>query len=111
MFSLIRSAHRTLKSIVVPNEHIPNLICAQQSCYKCEAKINLSAHWKQCLKRTHVFWAEEPSGKFIDYLRQSRPFAEKICVVSHNSRGYDAHFLLRKIPEMRWAPQLIIDGT
>jgi hypothetical protein len=64
-----------------------------------------------CVKRTHVFWAEDTVGKFINYLRQSRPFADKIYVISHNSRGYDAQFLLRKFLEMRWTPQLIMDGT
>jgi len=64
-----------------------------------------------CVKRTHVFWAEDTVGKFIDYLRQSGPFADKIYVISHNSRGYDTQFLLRKFLELRRTPQLIMDGT
>ena len=64
-----------------------------------------------CVKRTHVFWAEDTVGKFIDYLRQSGPFADKIYVISHNSRGYDTQFLLRKFLDLRWTPQLIMDGT
>jgi hypothetical protein len=28
-------------------------------------------------------------GKFINYLRRLRSFANKIYVISHNSRGYD----------------------
>ena len=67
--------------------------------------------YKQCGERTHVFWAEDPVCKFIDYLRQSRLFANKIYIISHNSPGYDAQFLLRKFLEMRWTPQLIMDGT
>jgi hypothetical protein len=66
---------------------------------------------KQCGKHTHVFWAEEHLGKFIDYLRQSSTFAERIRVISHNTRGYDAHLLLRKFLELRWTPQLIINST
>ena len=58
-----------------------------------------------------MFWAETPVGKFIDHLRQSRPFADKIYVISHNSRGYDAQFLLRKFLELRWTPEFIMDGT
>jgi hypothetical protein len=65
---------------------------------------------KQCGKRTHVFW-EDPVGKFIDYLQLFRPFADKIYVISYNSRGYDAQFLLRRFLELRWMPQLIMDGT
>jgi len=68
-------------------EHVPNLICAQQMCSKCEVVDDLSVDFKQCSKHTLVFWAEDPVGKFIDYLRWSRPFADKIYIISHNSRG------------------------
>jgi len=46
-------------------EYIPNLVCAQQMCTKCEAVDDLSVDCKQCGKRTHMFWAEDPVGKFI----------------------------------------------
>jgi L-lactate utilization protein LutB len=69
-------------------------ICAQQMCSKSEAVEDLSVDCTQCGKCTHVFWVEDPVGKFIDYLRQSRPFADKMYVISHNSKGYDAQFLL-----------------
>jgi len=85
-------------------EHIPNLICAQQMCSTCEAVDELIVDCTQSGKRTHVFWAEDPVGKFTDYLRQSRPFADKMYDISHNSRGYDAQFLLPKFLELRWTP-------
>jgi len=94
-----------------PFDHIPKLICAQQMCSKCEAVDDLNVDCKLCGKRSHEFWAEDPVGKFIDHLRQSRLFADKIYVISNNSRGYDAKFLLRKLHELRWTPQLIMDGT
>ena len=78
-------------------------------CSKCEAVDDLSVDCKQCGKRTHVFSTEDPVEKFIDY--QSRLFVDKIYVISHNSRGYDAQFLHRKFLVMRWTPQLIMDGT
>jgi hypothetical protein len=71
--------------------HILNQICAQQMCSKCQAVDDMETDCEQCGKHTHVFW-EDPVGKFIDYLRLSRPFAHKIYVISHNSRGYDAQF-------------------
>jgi hypothetical protein len=80
-------------------------------CSKCEAVDDLGVDCTPCGKRTNMFWAEDTVGKFIDYLRQSRPFADKIYFVSHNSRGYDAQFLLRKFFELRWTQQLIMDGT
>ena len=41
---------------------------------KCEAVDDLNVDCEQCGKRTHVFWAEDPVGKFIisgshDHLR------------------------------------------
>ena len=71
--------------------HIPKLICAQQKCSKCQGVDDIETDCEQCGKRTNVFW-EDPVGKFIDYLWLSRPFADKIYVISQNSRGYDAHF-------------------
>jgi hypothetical protein len=91
-------------------EHVPNLICDQQICSKCEAVDDLNINCLQCGKRVHMFW-EDHIGTFIDYLRLSRPFDDKIYVISHNSRKYHAHFLIRKFLELRWGPKLIMDGT
>ena len=82
-------------------EHLPKFISAQQMFSKCEEVDYLSADCKQYGERTHVFWAQRPLGKLIDYLRQSRLFADKIYVISHKSRGYDAQLLLRKFLELR----------
>ena len=60
-------------------EHVPNLICAQQICSKCEAVDDLSVDCEQCGKRVHTFW-QELVGKYIDYIRQSRPFADKFML-------------------------------
>jgi len=68
-------------------KHIPNFICAQQMCSKCEAVDYLNDDCKQFGKRTHVFLPEDHVGKFIDYIRQSRQFSDKGYVISHNSRG------------------------
>ena len=65
---------------------------------------------EECGKRTHVF-RQDSVGKFIDYLRQSRPFADKIYILSHHSSGYNAQFLLRKFLELRWTPKLIMDNS
>jgi len=92
-------------------EHILNLISAQNMCSKCEALADLSVDCKQCGKLAHVFWAEELVSKFIHYLRQYRPFADKIYDISHNSCGYDTQFMLRNFLERRWTPQMVMDGT
>jgi len=64
-------------------------------CSKCQAVDDMGTDCEQCGKHTHVFW-ENKVGKFIDYLQLSRPFPDKIYIISHNSRGYDAQFLLRR---------------
>jgi hypothetical protein len=81
-------------------EHVPNFICSQQMCSKCESVYHLSVDCEQCGKRIRAFW-QEPVGKFIDYLRQSRSFADKVHVISHNSHGYYAHFILSRFLELR----------
>jgi len=88
-------------------EHVPKLICAQQMCSKCEAVEDLSFDCEQCGKRTDM----DAVGKYIYYLRLPRPVADKIDVISHNSRGYDAQFLLCRFLEPRWVPQLIMHST
>ena len=44
-----------------PFEHIPNLICAQQVWFKCEAVDDLSVDCEQCGKRTRMFWQDHRS--------------------------------------------------
>ena len=81
-------------------EHVPNLICAQMLCCKCEAMEDVHVDCEQYEKRVHSF-LQDPVGKFIHYLRLFRQFADKVYVISHNSRGYDAQFL-RKFLQLRW---------
>ena len=46
-----------------------------------------------CEKHVYVF-RQDHIGNLTEYLRQSRIFADKIYVTSHNSGGYDTEFLL-----------------
>jgi len=74
-------------------EHGPYLICVQQICCKCEAVEDVNVDCEQCGKRVHSFW-QETLSKFVDYLLLSRPVTDKVYVISHNSRGYEAKFFL-----------------
>jgi len=58
-----------------------------------------------------VYWAKQFECKFIDYFRQFRSFADKMYVISYNSRAYLAQFLLRKFLEVRWTVELIMHDT
>ena len=79
-------------------------------CSNCEAIHDMNINYEQYNKRVHVFW-EVRIGKFIEYLQLSRPFADKIYVISHNTCGYDAQILLRTFLELRWIPELKMDGS
>jgi hypothetical protein len=70
-------------------EHVPKLICTKKICSKCETVDDLRVDCELCGKRIHAFW-QDPVGKFMEYLRQSRPFSIKVNIISHSSRGYDA---------------------
>jgi len=83
MFPLIRSCTKDLEKLDGSFAHIPKLRCAQQIYLKCEAVDEWNVYCKQCGK---VFWVEDPVGKLIDYLQHSRPIADKMYVISHNSR-------------------------
>jgi len=72
-------------------EHVPNLICAQQMCSKCDAVEYVNDDCEQCGKRVHTYW-QDSVEIFTDYLRLSRPFSDRIYVISHNSRGYETVF-------------------
>jgi len=65
--------------------------CSQEMCSKYEAV------------------DEDPVGKFI--ISGSPDHFQIKFVISHNSRGCDAQFLLRSFLELRWVPQLIIEGS
>ena len=79
-------------------------------CCKGEAVDDVSVDFEQCGKRTHVFW-QDPLVEITDYLRQSRSFADNVYVISHNSREYDAQFLLGRFLELRWVPKLKMNGS
>ena len=69
-------------------------------CSNCEAFHDMNINCEKYNKRVHVFW-EVRIGKFIEYLQLSRPFADKIYVISHNTCGYDAQIPLRTFLELR----------
>ena len=60
---------------------MPNLICAQQMCSKCETIEDMNIDCELCGKGVHVI-REEPTGTFIGYLWLPRPFADKTCYFS-----------------------------
>jgi hypothetical protein len=52
--------------------HVPNLVCIQQFCSRCESSDDMDQDCTQCGKRKHSFW-KDPVGDMLNYLCESSP--------------------------------------
>ena len=75
------------------NVHVPNLVCLQQFCSKCENISDMELDCVQCGKRKHSFW-DDPEGDTLISLCESRPWIEKLIVIAHIAEAFDLHFTL-----------------
>jgi hypothetical protein len=53
--------------------HVPNLVCIQQFCSRCESSNNVDEDCTRCGKRKHSF-LEDPVGDMLSYLCEERPW-------------------------------------
>jgi len=60
------------KPSVRTNEQVPNLVCLQQFCSKCENVWEIEQDCIQCVQRIHSFW-EDPVGDMLIYFCEYRP--------------------------------------
>ena len=49
-------------------------------------------------------------GELLLYLRQPRPWANKIVAIVHNAKAFDLHFILNRAIMLKWQPELIMNG-
>ena len=56
--------------------HVPDHVCVQQFCSKCEDAENCG-ECLRCGQRKHSFW-DDPVGVLLLYLRQPRPWANNV---------------------------------
>jgi hypothetical protein len=89
--------------------HVPNLVCIQQFCSRCESSDDINQDCTQCGKRKHGFW-EDPVGDMINYLRESRPWCNQIIAIEHNAKALDLHFILNRAILLKWCPKLVMSG-
>jgi ribosomal protein S27AE len=73
--------------------HVPNLVCLQQLCSKCDSIPDNDQDCIQCGKCKHTFW-DDPVGDMLSYLCESRPWVERIIVIAHNAKAFDLHFVM-----------------
>ena len=87
---------------------VPNLVCLQQFCSKCEKVQDISIDCEQCGRRKHTFW-DDPVGDLLTYLCKSRPWCNKIVVIAQNAKAFDLHFILDRAIFLMWKPKLILN--
>ena len=73
--------------------HVPNLVCLQQYCSRCEMQADIDTDCERCGRRRHSFW-EDPVGDLLSHLCETRPWCERVIAIAHNARGFDVPFIL-----------------
>ena len=63
----------------------------------------------RCGKQKHSFW-DDLVGELLFYLREPRPWANKIVANAHNAKAFDLHFILNRAIMLKWQPELIVNG-
>ena len=63
----------------------------------------------RCGQRKHSF-LDDPVGELLLYLRQPRPWANKIVAIAHNAKAFDLYFILNGAIMLKWKPELIMSG-
>jgi hypothetical protein len=90
-------------------EHVPNLVCVQQFCARCERIDDCGIDCDRCGRRSHSFW-NDPVGDLYTYLCEPLPWASKIVAIAHNAKAFDLHFILNRAIMRKWKPELITNG-
>jgi len=88
--------------------HVPDLVCVQHFCSQCEY-VEDCGECMRCGQRKHSFW-DDPVGELMLYLRQPRPWANKIVEIAHNAKAFDLHFIFNRAIMLKWKPELIMYG-
>ena len=60
--------------------HVPNLVCLQQFCSRCEMQADIDTDCERCGRRRHSFW-DDPVGDLLSHLCEPR----RLCD-SHRDR-------------------------
>jgi hypothetical protein len=89
--------------------HVPNLVCVQQFCSRCEGIADIDQDCEQCGIRKHSFWVD-PVGDLLTYLCEPRPWASRVIAIAHNTKAFDLQFILSRAILLKWRPELIMSG-
>jgi len=89
--------------------NVPNLVCLQQFCTTCKMSTDINEDCEPCGRRKHSFW-NDPIGVLISYLCETRPWVSKVVETAHNVKAFDSLFKLNTAIQMKWKPELILNG-
>jgi hypothetical protein len=103
---MIRRLHRR-RGIQTLHKHVPNLVCMQQFCARCEDVDD--DRFERRGNRKHFFW-NDPVGDLLNYLCEPRLWANKIVAIAHNAKACDLHFILNRAIMLKWKPELTMNG-
>jgi len=88
--------------------HVPNLVCLQQYYTRCEMLPDIDEDCERCGRRQHAFW-DNPID-LLSYLCEPRPWVSKVVAIAQNAKGFDTQFILNRAIQMKWKPELILNG-
>jgi len=89
--------------------HVPNLVCLQQFCSRCEMQVDIDTDCDRCGRRRHSFW-EDLVGDLLSHLCEPRRWCDRVIAIAHNARGFDAQFILDRAIVLKWTTELILNG-
>jgi len=84
--------------------HVPNLVCVQQDCSRCE-NVENGADCVRCGNRKHSFW-QDPTGDLLSYITQPRPWANKNVAIVHNAKAFGFNFILNRAIQLKWKQEM-----
>ena len=70
---------------------------------------DISEDCERCGRRKHSFW-NDPIGDLLSYLCEPRPWVNKVVAIAHNAKAFDSQFILNRAIQMKWKPELILNG-
>lgn len=79
------------------SEHIPNICVSNMICHQCSSSSSFPTDCPNCNPFENVFENDSVScvTKFVDYVLQFRKWP--VVAIAHNSKGYDAQFILEEL--------------
>ena len=83
--------------------HVPNLVCIQQFCSRCEDVDDSERDCERCGIRKHAFW-DDPVGDLLAHLWELRPWVKQIIAIAHNAEAFDLYFILSRAVLLKWRP-------